>query len=64
MSANIPTTLPTEIIDPAKAPRYGILPVRPISCCGTRRKRPSSRTAKRGYQFPPSDGDWHVPLSV
>jgi hypothetical protein len=29
-----------------------------------RRKRPCSRTAKRGYQFPPSDVDWHVPLSV
>ena len=29
----------------------------------TRRKRPSSCTAERGYQFPPSDGDWHVPLS-
>ena len=27
-------------------------------------KRPSSRTAERDYQFPPSDGDWHVPLSV
>jgi hypothetical protein len=29
-----------------------------------RRERPSSRTAERGYQFPPSNGDWHVPLSV
>jgi hypothetical protein len=27
-------------------------------------QRSSSRTAERGYQFPPSDGDWHVPLSV
>src|ERR1700730_9795741 len=27
-------------------------------------ERPSSRTAGRGYQFPPSDGEWHVPLSV
>jgi hypothetical protein len=29
-----------------------------------RRERPRRRTAKRGYQFPPSDADWHVPLSV
>jgi hypothetical protein len=29
-----------------------------------RRQRPRCRTAERGYQFPASDGDWHVPLSV
>ena len=27
------------------------------------RERPRRRTAERGYQFPPTDGDWHVPLS-
>src|ERR1700726_4677598 len=28
------------------------------------RERPCHRAAERGYQFPPSDVDWHVPLSV
>src|SRR5262249_48245979 len=29
-----------------------------------RRQRPRCRAAERSYQFPPSDVDWHEPLSV
>ena len=39
-------------------------PPHPLALLRARRERPSSRTAERGYQFPPSDVDWHVPLSV
>jgi len=30
----------------------------------TRAASGHAAATERGYQFPPSDGDWHVPLSV
>jgi hypothetical protein len=33
-----------------------------LACCAPARERPRGRAAERGYQFPPSDSDWHVAL--
>ena len=35
------------------------------ACCVRAAQRPCrSRAAERSYQFPPSDNDWHMPLSL